>query len=69
MADVLGVVETVDKVAKPVVDTVKSAPVVGGVHSADPGMLDVDMVAPGLLVVAVDGPAAVGGPQQPYQRD
>lgn len=24
------------------------APVVGGVHSADPGMLDVDMVAPGL---------------------
>src|SRR4029453_10475823 len=24
------------------------APVVGGVHSADPGLLDVDMVAPGL---------------------
>lgn len=26
------------------------APVVGGVHSADPGLLDVDMVAPGLRV-------------------
>lgn len=49
------------------------APVVGGVHSADPGLLDVDMVAPGLraglrrhgsLAAAVSaqrrGPAASG---------
>ncbi|HJW01255.1 MAG TPA: protoporphyrinogen oxidase [Arthrobacter sp.] len=49
------------------------APVVGGVHSADPGLLDVDMVAPGLraglrrhgsLAAAVSaqrrGPAAAG---------
>lgn len=54
------------------------APVVGGVHSADPGLLDVDMVAPGLraglrrhgsLAAAVSaqrrGPAVQGaGPAQ-----
>ncbi|HYH76345.1 MAG TPA: protoporphyrinogen oxidase [Arthrobacter sp.] len=54
------------------------APVVGGVHSADPGLLDVDMVAPGLraglrrhrsLAAAVSaqrrGPAGQGaGPTQ-----
>ena len=56
------------------------APVVGGVHSADPGLLDVDMVAPGLraglrrhgsLAAAVSaqrrgpGPAASGpGPSE-----
>lgn len=52
------------------------APVVGGVHSADPGLLDVDMVAPGLrdgirrhgsLAAAVGaqrrGPAAPGSAQ------
>ena len=57
------------------------APVVGGVHSADPGMLDVDMVAPGLrdglrrhgsLAAAVsaqrrtpNGPAAQGDSPAP----
>jgi oxygen-dependent protoporphyrinogen oxidase len=53
-------------------------PVVGGVHSADPGLLDVDMVAPGLragvtrhgsLAAAVaaqrKGTGAPGGPHQP----
>lgn len=58
------------------------APVVGGVHSADPALLDVDMVAPGLragirahgsLAGAVAaqrrGPAAVGAQrQQPAER-
>src|SRR6478752_7380269 len=54
------------------------APVVGGVHSADPSVLDVDMVAPGLragirqhgsLAAAVAaqrrGAAATGGPSGP----
>ena len=55
------------------------SPVVGGVHSADPGLLDVDMVAPGLraglrkhgsLAAAVSaqrrgGATAAGQPAQP----
>ncbi|MCU1547454.1 MAG: hemG, partial [Arthrobacter sp.] len=49
------------------------APVVGGVHSADPGLLDVDMVAPGLragirqhgsLAAAVAAQRRGGAPQK-----
>ena len=36
-------------------------PVVGGVHSADPGLLDVDMVAPGLRAgIRTNGTARCG---------
>jgi oxygen-dependent protoporphyrinogen oxidase len=57
------------------------APVVGGVHSADPGLLDVDMVAPGLragirrhgsLAAAVAaqrrGPVAAGPGRPPLDK-